>query len=306
MSEPLPKISVCISTCQRPRQLADLLADLLAQRHLPEEVVVVDNDVQARARTVVERFAQSSPFTLRYAVQPVKNISLTRNLTVSMATGNWLAIVDDDERVPAEWLLNLIEAAAEFSADGVLGPVEPVLPPQAPDWIRRGRFYHWPRLADGSLIPPNQLRLGNALIRASLLQGANLPFDPALGLTGGEDGDMLTRLSQQGARLVWCDRAPVYEPVDAARLSLRWLLRRALRGGQDFARHHLAGRYDQGARWRRSRLFLRALLQMLATAALALLTWPLGRHHAAYWLLKVAANFGKLSMLWGYHYREYA
>lgn len=299
-------ISVCIATCLRPRQLADLLQDLSAQRRLPDEVVVVDNDPLGSARTVVENHMQHAPFVLRYAVQPIKNISLTRNVTVSMASGDWLLLVDDDERAPPEWLSNMIEAAQTFAADGVLGPVEPLVPDHAANWIRRGRFYHWPHLPTGSRIPPNQLRLGNALIRASLLQGAAPPFDPSLGLTGGEDGDMLARLSQQGARLVWCDEAPVYEPVDASRLSLKWLLRRALRGGQDFARHQLAGRYQRNRRWQRTRLFFRASVQMIAAALLALASWPLGRHRAAFWLLKATANLGKLSMLWGYHYREYA
>jgi len=33
---------------------------------------------------------------------------------------------------------------------------------------------------------------------------------------------------------------------------------------------------------------------------------PLGMHRAMRWVLKVAANFGKLSYFWGWHYREYA
>jgi succinoglycan biosynthesis protein ExoM len=38
---------------------------------------------------------------------------------------------------------------------------------------------------------------------------------------------------------------------------------------------------------------------------LASVSWPLGSHRGAHWLLKAAANAGKLSVFWGYHYREY-
>jgi len=300
-------VSLCIATYRRQERLARVLDDLTRQTRLPDEVVVVDNDRDAGARAVVEeRVRAGSPFPIRYAVQPQKNISLTRNKTVELASGDWLAFIDDDERAPPPWLSQLIEAADRFQADGVLGPVEPVVPPSAPAWIRRGRFYEFPRMRTGTVIPPNRLRFGNVLVRASWLRGAEPAFDPDLGLTGGEDGDLLSRIRQRGARIVWCDEAIVQEPVEPSRLSLNWLLRRALSGGQDFARHSLEGRYGAMSASRRTLFFLRALAQALAAAALALLALPLGRHHAARWLTTLSANIGKLSVFWGWRYREYA
>jgi succinoglycan biosynthesis protein ExoM len=49
-----------------------------------------------------------------------------------------------------------------------------------------------------------------------------------------------------------------------------------------------------------------AIAQLALAALLALLSWPFGRHRAARWLLKAAANLGKLTVLVGWHYREYA
>jgi succinoglycan biosynthesis protein ExoM len=242
---------------------------------------------------------------LSYAVQPVKNISITRNRTVELATGRWLAFVDDDERAPDFWLARLAAAANQFDAAGVLGPVDPVVPAEAPVWIRRGRFYDFPRMPTGTVIPPNRLRFGNLLLLAEPLKALGTPFDPAYGLTGGEDGDLLSRLVLGGAKIVWCDEAIVHEPVEKSRLNLKWLLRRSLRGGQDFARHTLTGRYGPRTA-NRFRLFVRALAQLVAAAGLALLLLPLGRHHAAHWLTKASANIGKLSIFLGLHYREYA
>jgi succinoglycan biosynthesis protein ExoM len=300
-------VSLCIATYRRPERLAAVLDDLTRQTRVPDEVVVVDNDAAESARAVVEaRLQLGAPFPIHYAVQPQKNISLTRNKTVELAGGQWLAFIDDDERAPAAWLAQLLDAAARFSTDGVLGPVEPIVPATAPGWIRRGRFYDFPRMSTGTIIPPNRLRFGNVLVKGALLRGPQAPFDPALGLTGGEDGDLLSRLVQQGARIIWCDEAVVHEPVEQSRLSLRWLLRRALSGGQDFARLALAGRYEAMSTMKRTKFFLRALVQAVAAAALALVTWPLGRHHAARWLTKLSANIGKLSVFWGWRYREYA
>lgn len=300
-------VSLCIATYRRPERLAAVLQDLALQSRLPDEVVVVDNDAAESARPVVEaQRAAGAPFPISYAVQPVKNISLTRNKTVELAAGDWLAFIDDDERAPEQWLSQLMDAADRYSSDGVLGPVNPVVPASAPGWIRRGRFYEFPRMDSGDIIPPNRLRFGNVLVKGELLRSSDKPFDPSLGLTGGEDGDLLARLQQQGARIVWCDEAIVNEPVEAARLSLQWLLARALRGGQDFARHALVGRYGAMSGLQRLQFFVVALAQAVAAAALALVIWPLGRHHAARWLTAVSANIGKLSILWGCHYREYA
>jgi len=299
-------ISICIATYRRLDRLAAVLDDLAHQELLPSEVVVVDNDPEGSAEAVLENCRRANPpFALHYAVQPLKNIALTRNRTVELATGEWLAFIDDDERAPTFWLALLVAASETYAADGVLGPVVPVVPAEAPRWIRHGQFYDFPRMATGGVVPPNRLRFGNVLLRGRLLREVGRPFDPAYGLTGGEDGDLLSRLALSGARIVWCDEAIVNEPIERGRLSLKWLLRRSLRGGQDFARHSLTGRYGPQNSGR-TRLFIRALLQLIAAAGLTVLVLPLGRHHAAHWLIKASANAGKLSTFLGWHYREYA
>lgn len=299
-------VSLCIATYRRPDRLGLLLYDLTRQSCLPDEVIVVDNDADASARVIVEnRIALGTPFAIRYDIQPQKNISLTRNRTVELAQHEWVAFIDDDERAPELWLEQLVNAAKLFSAHGVLGPVIPVVPANAPLWIRRGQFYDFPRLPTGSIVPPNRLRFGNVLLHRSWLHRLEGPFDPAYGLTGGEDGDMLSRLAQQGARIVWCDEAIVHEPVEPVRLTLRWLLRRALSGGQDFARHTLNERYGNLSTWDRTRFFLRATVQAFAATIMTVVSWPWGRHRATYWLIKVAANLGKLSALSNWQYREY-
>jgi succinoglycan biosynthesis protein ExoM len=305
-SNPITSISVCIATYRRLDRLEALLADLARQQLLPSEVIVVDNDPGGSARQVIERcLAVRPPFPIHYDIQPEKNISLTRNRTVEISSREWLAFVDDDERAPDFWLAKLAAAASGYAADGVLGPVDPVVPEDAPRWIRRGRFYDFPRMKTGTVVPPNRLRFGNLLLRASAVKSLDVIFDPAYGLTGGEDGDLLSRMTLGGARIVWCDEAIVHEPVEKSRLNLKWLLRRSLRGGQDFARHALSGRYGRRTAGH-VRLFGRALVQLVAAATIAVLVLPLGRHHAAHWLTKASANVGKLSIFLGWHYREYA
>lgn len=300
------KISVCIATYKRPERLGILLQELTKQELLPHEVVVVDNDHSMSAAPVVESQSAASPFAIHYAVQPERNIALTRNRTVELASGDWIAFIDDDERAPAEWLRLLMQAALDHGADGVLGPVLPQVPSHAPAWIRRGRFYDFPRMATGQVVPLNRMRFGNVVVRTSTLRSEPGPFDVSYGLTTGEDADMLIRLVRKGAKIIWCDEAIVLEPVEESRLSLKWLLQRAVSGGQEFARKTVNGKYGPITLLGRISFAVKATLQLAMSSVLALISLPAGRHLAAQWLLRASANLGKLSVFWGWRYSEYA
>jgi succinoglycan biosynthesis protein ExoM len=301
------KLSVCIATYRRQERLAALLEDLVHQDLPPDEVVVVDNDAAGSARAVVEqRRAGGCSFGLHYEIQPERNIAMTRNRTVHASHGEWLIFVDDDERAPPAWLRQLLEAAARYDADGILGPVEPQVPPSAPAWIRRGKFYDWPHRPSGTVVPRRMLRFGNVLLRGALLREEPGPFDVSFGLSTGEDDDLLLRLIARGARIVWCDEALVWEPIESKRLSLRWLLQRALGGGQQFARLSIRGRYGPVNVVSRGAMMLRWLTQLLVALTLAALCWPIGRHRAVAWLIKASANLGKLTVFVGWRYEQYA
>jgi succinoglycan biosynthesis protein ExoM len=301
------KVSVCVATHRRVERLHAVLLDLVQQRRLPDQVVVVDNDAAGSARAVIEQLrASGTPFQLDYDIQPERNIALTRNRTVDLAQGDWLAFIDDDERAPDTWLSQLLGAAELYRADGVLGPVEPQVPEGAPAWIRQGRFYDFPRLRSGMQVPLNRMRFGNIMLRGEPLRAEPGPFDPSYGLSTGEDGDLLVRLARRGANIVWCDEAIVWEPIESRRLSLRWLLARSLSGGQEFARQTVTGKYGSISGVGRARFFLRATLQLVVALVLALITLPAGRHRAAKWLITAWANLGKLSVFWGWRYRAYA
>lgn len=306
-----PRISVCIATYRRPQRLQLVLEDLLAQTLAVQQITVVDNDAQGSAREVAEAFVRANPqLPLVYEIQPARNIALTRNRTVALADGDWLAFIDDDERAPAGWLKRLMDEAQRLGADGLLGPVVPQVPDSAPAWIRAGRFYDFPRMLTGTEVPDNQLRFGNILLRGSLVRSEPGPFDVRYALMTGEDADLLLRLRTRGARILWCDEAVVLEPVEASRLSFRWMLKRAYSGGQEFARKTLAGRYGPIGWTRRIRFFAECGLKLVIGAVLSLLFLlgmpMLGRGRAALWLIRAAANFGKLTAFAGWTYQEYS
>jgi succinoglycan biosynthesis protein ExoM len=300
-------ISLCIATYKRPDRLGLLMEDIVNQQLLPNEVIVVDNDIEESAKPLIEEWlTRSLPFKIIYEVQPIKNIALTRNKTVSLASCEWLAFIDDDERAPSDWLQKLAAAAHTYKADGVLAPVIPQVPDDAQAWIKRGSFYDFPRLSTGTTVPLNRMRFGNVLLRGDTLRSEPGPFDPNYGLMTGEDADMLARLANKGAHIIWCDEAIVLEPVEAKRLSLNWLLQRAISGGQEFARKSFRGTYGEMSRIGRLLFALRSFIQLTISVSLMVASFPFGSHHSAKWLIRAAANFGKISAFCGWKYQEYA
>ena len=303
----MASISVCICTYRRTNRLARLLAALARQQGGPgiDEIVVVDNDAEGSAQPVVEAAAAQATHPIRYRLQPQRGIARSRNAAIGVAGGDWLALIDDDELPGTDWLARLWDTAQATGADGVLGPVVSETPDNAPAWIRRGDFYKRRHFATGAPVPPNHLISGNLLIRADWLRSEPGPFDERFNLTGGEDGDLMLRLRNRGARFVWCQEAAVSEDLDRHRLSLRWLLARSLRGGQNYARHVLDGRFGPMNPGRRLWFAVDCSAKLGLSALLCLASLPLPTHRRVAALRKLMLQWGKLSQFWGSRFEEY-
>lgn len=308
-------VSVCLCTYRRPQQLGWLLDDLLAQTRRPDQVVVVDNDASGSARQTVEDWQARArpPFEVLYAIEPRKNIPHARNRTVSLATGDWMIFPDDDERALPGWIANMLAAVAKAGADGALGPVLRIPPPDAPDWIVRSGVLERVRCRDGQSVRHQAIGFGNVLVASRFLrdpcqynaQGEG-PFDPAFGLTGVDDLDLLARLDAAGAKMIWCDAPDLSEPIEPARMTMDYIRRRAERNGRDYALMRLNGRYGEIGSVGRAVFALRAGVQGAIALTLSLLLRPLARHLWLRWHAIALANYGKLTALWGRQVQEYA
>jgi len=94
-------VSICIATYRRPEGLSRLL-DSLERLKLPTgvrvEIIVVDNDYNASAASIVlSRSSSLEP--IHYCVEPRRNIALARNRALVEASGEWILFIDDDEVV---------------------------------------------------------------------------------------------------------------------------------------------------------------------------------------------------------------
>ncbi len=290
--------SICIATFQRPVWLGELL-ESIANQDLPDdialEVIVVDNDPEKSAEPVVADMCCQLGLDIRYFVQPVKNISLTRNMTIEHARGGLVLLVDDDEVPEPDWVRAMVGAYRSFDCDGVFGRVESKFLGNPPEWMKSVFLFNRRRAGLGET--PSNFLSGNCLIKASLVQSAGGPFKPELGLTGGEDSELFGRLSRQGAKFIFCPDAIVHEYVPESRTTWRWLIARAIRiGNLETRRRVMLGRAPRWYSTAKSAGFG----MVYAGGCLAMCAASLHRRELRNnWLLRAFYGLGRISGLTG-------
>ncbi len=302
-------ISVCICTFRRPILLANLLDALVRQEfgqlNVRINVVVVDNDPDHSAKSVLLAFDAPPGFNLVFAHEPEPNIAVARNTAVRLATGDVIAFIDDDETPESDWLLRLSETQFRLNADAVFGPVIPRYHSQTPLWLREGNFFERPRFVTGTLIDERNARTGNVMVNAQRLKSLAQPFDPSFGRTGGADSLLFKDFLAMGCILAWCDEASVYEDVPLEMASVAWLLRRSFRIGQTSFRIKLYRLNVRGRLLHGCYLGVRSTLQLLVSLACALAWLPVSRTKAFRWIRTAIAQVGKLTAMARFRYNAY-
>ena len=187
------RVSVIVPTCDRPKSLRRALESIrkLEGADLSFEILIADNGSCKETRTIADEFGAV------YLHVERKGPSEARNAAMFVATGDYLAFLDDDDA----WLEGHIRPHLQLfeqnpSLDLVIGQVsscdehherfgEPWLsefPKTAPDLLRRMLSGYFPQV-------------GSLLVRMSMREEVG-GFDPKL--TGGEDLDWLLRIAARG------------------------------------------------------------------------------------------------------------
>ncbi|MFZ5676270.1 MAG: glycosyltransferase family 2 protein [Pseudomonadota bacterium] len=233
------KIIITIPSFRRPMSLLQLLRSIeQLKTDADVEIVVADNDAEKQeAHTVVRELrAEKYRFPLHVVlaeergISPARNASLHAALAVPGATH--VAMIDDDEEAPKDWLEHLLLKARKTGADIIGGPVYPIFdaPAPAPAWATECGFFKKDEFPDG--IIPFIPRTSNLLVAVDILRRVPPPwFDSSFSFTSGEDLDFLHRAKMANAAFAWASRAVIHEHIPESRMSKAWLRQRAYRIG---------------------------------------------------------------------------
>ena len=238
---------------------------------------------------------------IKYVTEPIQNISMARNRSVREAVGTLVAFIDDDEEAEPGWLVNMWRELNQHRADGAFGRVIPLLPPGTADWITDGGFFDGYSLRTGVELLWYQTRTSNALIRWEALTALPVLFDPAFGLTGGEDVDLFSRMIDRGYRFIAVDSGIVWETIPPERATFRWLSRRNVRNGITITRIECRGM----ARRRQFFYSLKALYEVLSFGVRGTINLSWSKAAGFRHLFRAVEGLGKVAGLMGFSYEEY-
>lgn len=221
-----PLVTVAVATRHRTEGLLRCLKTLTNQDYRHFEVVVVDSAPSDDRTKAALAEAEPWPFPLRYVRVSRPGVAIAHNAALANASGEILAITDDDVEVDPRWLSVLVRAFVDFDAACVNGLILPAeLETDAQLLIERsGGFargydphvYQLTKPEPDPLFPFTAGRFGsgaNMAFRTAWLRSRS-GFDPATGTGSPARGghDILAYLT-----VITDGHTLVYEPAAIVR-----------------------------------------------------------------------------------------
>lgn len=162
----MPTLTAVIITKDEEAKLPGCLDSLVREPRVVGEIVVVDDASTDGTVAVARRY------TDKVVVHPHEgeNFDLNKNVGMTMATGDWVLLIDADERLTPEGAAALARLLATE-------------PPHAGYWLPRREWYfgHWPRHAAAGAKVLRLFRRG-----AATFEGARLHAHPRVEGSVGE------------------------------------------------------------------------------------------------------------------------
>ncbi|MHC4551325.1 MAG: glycosyltransferase family 2 protein [Planctomycetota bacterium] len=196
----MPRVSVIIPTYNRTDYICEAVDSVLSQTYRDIEVIVVDDGSTDRTQQVLESYGDQ----IVVCRQVNAGVSAARNKGIELASGEWLAFLDSDDRWMAEKLqrqMDFIDRHPEIIAHTVNAKFVNLPGEKADNSFANCGFYPekeedvLPRpfliqlLHSSVAMPPAFMCQKEAAVRAGL-------FDIDLSIS--EDYDFLCRMAAQG------------------------------------------------------------------------------------------------------------
>jgi glycosyltransferase involved in cell wall biosynthesis len=200
---------------------------------------IVDNNSTDDTNAVAEEFAERAPLPTRCVFEPQQGSSFARNRAVAEARGNFILFIDDDAVAEPRWASAMIAGLEERRLDAACGMVIARWGKPPPRWLGPSVYiklavHNEAALADA---PPamrdsihNYFSANVGFRRATLsLFGG---FREELGVVGnnpmsGEDTELFKRILRRGGAIGFVPGARVYHVIPPARMTRRYLRRKA-------------------------------------------------------------------------------
>lgn len=109
-------ISVIMLTYNRKSLVINMIEDILGQTYRDFEYIIIDNGSDDGTSDVLKKYIENDS-RIRVITIPKSSIGAARNVGVAHSGGEYIAFVDDDDRVEPDFLEFLISLRDEYDAD---------------------------------------------------------------------------------------------------------------------------------------------------------------------------------------------
>ena len=130
--------TVIICTYNRCNNLPMCIDALAAQEStdgIEWEVLIVDNNSSDDTQNAVQKLANNSPITIRYAFEPEQGLNYARNRGIRESNSRYFTYIDDDITVSENWLNSLYRTLTDNDADAAGGRIHLDPDISLPPWI---------------------------------------------------------------------------------------------------------------------------------------------------------------------------
>lgn len=299
-----PKISLIVATYNGAARIMPTLQSIAVQTlaaELWEAVIVNNNSSDATAEVVGEFIAAHPEVNIRLVDEPKQGLSHARNCGIANSVGEYVAVIDDDERASLDLLrlyVEFFDTHPEVAAAG--GSIVADYPSGRPVWM--SGFTERPiagTLNLGTEVKPfpkgKYFGGGNMAIRRSAIERYGA-FNPDLGrkgttLLGGEEKELYGRLKAAGEQIYYIPEAYIEHIIPATKLTREYFSAVCLRIGQSERIRTLSK-----GRWAYVKRLVAEVVKWCATVVLCVghcLTYNLDK--AEYlWLMRKQISHGLL------------
>ncbi len=295
-------VSIVICTYKRPQSLKSTLESVVRLDFDSHafEVIVVDNGCDAESNAVFEEVRLRAKCRMAYVREETLGLSYARNKGVSLALGDRVAFLDDDELVPTDWLSELLKPFGIDDRVGCVGGrIVPVFPDNTyPSWYSRdiqgffGGVDHGAEIHDVAF-PVEFIGGGNMCFKRNLIIDAGL-FNVRLGIIGqssysGEENELALRIRNKGFRVLFTPHAVTYHMIERERVSKSFLYKRCYQSGRS---ETLYNPLHAGSPWPLLYQYIIALIKSLGSYLLSSVRSEAARTRA---VLAISRSLGKIA-----------
>ncbi|MGL5941456.1 MAG: glycosyltransferase family 2 protein [Waterburya sp.] len=196
------KVSVIIPAYNGDRYIGEAINSILAQTYNDYEIIVVDDDSTDNTAQVVQKYGDQ----IQYYSQTNQGVAASRNLGLSVAKGEYIAFLDQDDLFLPQKLLTQVTLLEKNPSLGIANSGWQIVDQQGQIQAAVEPWKKIPQLNLADLIIWKPVFLGAMLFRHSWLKRLG-GFDTTLEQT--PDVDLVLRLAALGCTAAWVEQTTV-------------------------------------------------------------------------------------------------